>query len=222
MDKFEDEQRWRSGRRGSRGNGPSPVTEQEWRPQLGLPKSISKALLAGIFVLGIGTGVTVDSAINTNPRDLASRDAIDRNAPNADICQMYGASAMVLDNRVFVTFNPFAVHVTQADVKPGCVLRQSNVVEVLQRRNLLNRDEVETCKMGSNTWAYVGDLNKQPQLSCVYQSDDAQNEFLSDPKVGLGEDVYDDDKLMAARAAKKASLPSARNSNGNDMIKTRN
>ncbi len=28
----------------------------------------SKALLAGIFVLGIGVGVTVDSAINTNPR----------------------------------------------------------------------------------------------------------------------------------------------------------
>ncbi len=31
-------------------------------------KQFSKALLAGIFVLGIGVGVTVDSAINTNPR----------------------------------------------------------------------------------------------------------------------------------------------------------
>ena len=25
----------------------------------------------------------------------------------------------------------------------------------------------------------------------MYQSDDAQNEFLSNPKIGLGEDVYD-------------------------------
>ncbi len=31
-------------------------------------RQFSKALLAGIFVLGIGVGVTVDSAINTNPR----------------------------------------------------------------------------------------------------------------------------------------------------------
>ncbi|CAM9542188.1 unnamed protein product, partial [Discosporangium mesarthrocarpum] len=80
----------------------------------------------------------------------------------------------------------------QADTKPGCVLRQANVVEVLQRkRHLLTDQDVETCKMGSNTWAFVGDLNDQPQLSCVYQSDDAQNEFLSNPKYGLGEDVYD-------------------------------
>ncbi|CAB9517452.1 Protein of unknown function (DUF3172) (Partial), partial [Seminavis robusta] len=47
-----------------------------WR----LPESVSKSLLAGVFVLGIGLGVTVDSAINTNPKDLASRDAIDQAA----------------------------------------------------------------------------------------------------------------------------------------------
>ncbi len=34
----------------------------------GFQGQFSKALLAGIFVLGIGVGVTVDSAINTNPR----------------------------------------------------------------------------------------------------------------------------------------------------------
>ena len=44
--------------------------------------------------------------------------------------------------------------------------------------------QVNTCKNGMNTWAYVGDINDKPQLSCVYQSDDAQNEFLSNPKVG--------------------------------------
>ena len=39
--------------------------------------------------LGIGTGITIDSAINTNPKDLASRDAIDRNAPNPRLCTCY-------------------------------------------------------------------------------------------------------------------------------------
>lgn len=58
------------------------------------------------------------------------------------------------------------------------------MVEVLQeKRGLLTKEEVETCKSGMNTWGYVGDLNDHPQLSCVYQSDDAQNEFLSNPKV---------------------------------------
>lgn len=56
-----------------------------------------------------------------------------------------------------------------------------------------------------NTWAYVGDLSDRPQLSCVYKSEDAQNEFLSNPKLGIGEDVYDDDikREMAAGANTK-------------------
>lgn len=37
---------------------------------------VNRAVLAGVFVAGIGSGITIDSAINTNPRDLASRDAI--------------------------------------------------------------------------------------------------------------------------------------------------
>jgi hypothetical protein len=99
---------------------------------------------------------------------------------------------MVLDQRVFVTFNPFNVYVTQADAKPGCVLRPANVVPLLQQeRKLLTNDDVESCKNGFNTWAFIGDINNKPQLNCVFQSDDAQNEFLSNPKVGLGEDVYD-------------------------------
>lgn len=97
-----------------------------------------------------------------------------------------GSSAMVLDQRVFITFNPFNVYVTQADTKPGCVLRQSNVVNLLQKeRQLVSEEEMELCKISYNTWAYVGDLNNKPQLNCVYQSDDAQNEFLSNPKVCL-------------------------------------
>jgi len=34
---------------------------------------VNRAVLAGVFVAGIGSGITIDSAINTNPRDLASR-----------------------------------------------------------------------------------------------------------------------------------------------------
>ena len=75
-------------------NMPSPFGKSRG---LRLPSSLSKAVLAGVFLVGIGTGVTVDSAINTNPRDLASRDAIDQAAPNPNICASYGASAMAFD-----------------------------------------------------------------------------------------------------------------------------
>lgn len=173
---------------------------------------VNRAVIAGVFVAGIGTGITLDSAINTNPKDLASRDAIDRNAPNPKICSAYGSSAMVLDERVFVTFNPFNVYVTQADTKPGCVLRPSNVVSQLQKeRNLLTNDEIESCKNGYNTWGYVGDINNKPQLTCVFQSDDAQNEFLSNPKVGLGEDVYDNYKKTSA--TERANIADTNNAN---------
>lgn len=180
---------------------PSPFGRRAgWR----LPESVSKALLAGVFILGIGLGVTVDSAINTNPRDLASRDAVDQAAPNPKICATYGASAMAFDQRVFVSFNPFNVYVAQADVKPACVLRPSNVVPILKdTEHLLNDNEIRSCKANMNTWAFVGDLDAKPQLSCVYKSEDAQNEFLSNPKLGIGEDVYDDDIEKAMKSTGK-------------------
>merc|ERR1712179_186059 len=90
---------------------------------------------------------------------------------------------------------------SQADVKPACVLRESNVVPVLRAKGLINDDEVRSCKMNMNTWAFVGDLNDTPQLSCVYQSQDAQNEFLSNPKIGIGEDYLDDDRERLKSAA---------------------
>jgi len=60
--------------------------------------------------------------------------------------QRYGASTLVLDNRIFVSFNPFDVYVTQADVKPGCVLRAANVVQALQGRGLLTDEDVRASK----------------------------------------------------------------------------
>jgi len=85
---------------------------------------------------------TLPNRQTTIPQDLASRDAIDKNAPNPKFCQRYGASTLVLDHRIFVSFNPFSIYVTQADVKPGCVLRAANIVQVLQGRGLLTDDEV--------------------------------------------------------------------------------
>jgi hypothetical protein len=177
-------------------NIPSSFGQRDgWR----LPDAVSKALLAGVFVLGVGLGVTVDSAINTNPKDLASRDAVDQAAPNSKLCAEMGASAMAFDQRVFVSFNPFNVYVAQADVKPACVLRQANVVPILKDRKLINDKEVFACKANMNTWAFVGDLDDQPQLSCVYKSEDAQNEFLSNPKFGIGEDYLDDDRVKRVK-----------------------
>ena len=74
------------------------------------------------------------------------------------------------------------------------VLRPANVVPILRDKGLINDAEVRACKSNMNTWAFVGDLTDTPQLSCVYKSDDAQNEFLSDPRYGIGEDYLDDDR----------------------------
>ena len=93
-----------------------------------------------------------------------------------------------------MSFNPFNVYVAQADVKPACVLKTANIVPILRSRGLINDAEVRSCKSNMNTWAFVGNLDDTPQLSCVYKSEDAQNEFLSNPKYGIGEDVYDDDR----------------------------
>jgi Protein of unknown function (DUF3172) len=131
----------RRGRQDSGMNIPSSFGRREgWR----LPDAVSKALLAGVFVLGVGLGVTIDSQVNTNPKDLASRDAIDQAAPNPTLCAQMGASAMAFDQRVFVSFNPFNVYVSQADVKPACVLRDANVVPILRAKRLINDDEVRS------------------------------------------------------------------------------
>ena len=116
---------------------------------------------------------------------------------------------IIILQRVFVSFNPFNVYVSQADVKPACVLREANVVPVLRSKGLINDAEVRACKANMNTWAFVGDLNEQPQLSCVYKSQDAQNEFLSDPKLGIGEDYLDDDRERSTKKMVKGGLTEA-------------
>lgn len=58
-------------------------------------------------------------------------------------------------------------------------MRRENWRE-LEKRNLLTDAQVNQCKMRSNTFAYVGDINQKPEISCVYHSEDAENRFLKD------------------------------------------
>jgi len=34
------------------------------------------------------------------------------------------------------------------------------------------------CKRGMNTFAFVGDLDKSPEVSCVYHSEAAENQYV--------------------------------------------
>ncbi|CAM6095624.1 unnamed protein product [Calypogeia fissa] len=149
--------------------------------------SNNKYVLGGLFVLGVGAGIALDTVVNIEPSNVASREVIDRQTPNPDVCIANGMSAMVLDQRLFITFNPFNVYVSQAEVKPGCVLRQSNW-RVLESRGLVNSEEVRDCKRNFNTFGFVGDLRQAPEINCVYHSENAENQFLKDPsKAALGD-----------------------------------
>jgi hypothetical protein len=65
-------------------------------------------------------------------------------------------------------------------VKPGCVLRRSNW-SVLEKRDLLSKTQASDCLRNMNTFAFVGDLEQQPEVSCVYHSEEAENQFMKDP-----------------------------------------
>ena len=67
----------------------------------------------------------------------------------------------------------------------------------------------------------MGELNDKPQLSCVYQSEDAQNEFLSNPKLGIGEDVYDDDRAAMEASKNKATGKQVKNGMTEAQVKKR-
>ncbi|GAA6620920.1 DUF3172 domain-containing protein [Scytonema sp. NUACC26] len=139
------------------------------------------AILAGVFVLGIGIGIAFSSTATFTPANVASREFIDTKAPNPELCVQYGASAMVMDTRLFVTLNPFKVYVGQPSMRPGCVLRSSNWA-ILEQRKLVTGDQVRECKNRLNHFAYAGDLNSdKPDISCTYENNDAKNFFLNQP-----------------------------------------
>ena len=143
----------------------------------------SLALFGGIFVLGIGIGIAFSSTANLSPSNVATREVIDQRAPNPELCIQYGASAVVMDARLFMTLNPFNVYISQPTMRPGCVLRSNNW-SVLESKGLLKSDEVRDCKNRMNTFGYTGTLEGSPQIDCVYQNDAAKNLFLNQPGSG--------------------------------------
>jgi hypothetical protein len=54
----------------------------------------------------MAAGIAADTVINIEPNNVASREVIDRQTPNPDVCIANGFSAMVLDQRLFISFNP--------------------------------------------------------------------------------------------------------------------
>ncbi len=136
------------------------------------------AICAGIFILGIGVGIALGSGETVNSPNIASREVIDRSAPNAEICVQYGASAIVSDMRIFLSLNPFSVYVTQPTMRPGCILRKNNW-SILEQRRLISNEQVRECKNRMNTFGFTGNLDSSPEISCVYQNDSAGNIFLN-------------------------------------------
>jgi len=142
--------------------------------------STSLAILGGVFILGIGVGIGFSTAANTNPGNVASREVIDQSAPNPEVCVQFGASAMVMDTRLYVTLNPFNVYVSQPTMRPGCVLRSNNW-SILEQRKLVTSEQVRECKNRMNTFGFTGTLEGSPDIRCIYQNDSAQNFFLNQP-----------------------------------------
>lgn len=139
------------------------------------------AILGGVLVLGIGIGIAFSSTSTLSPSNVASREFIDTKAPNPELCVQLGASAMVMDARLFVTLNPFNVYVAQPSMRPGCVLRQNNW-SVLEQKKLITSDQVRECKNRLNTFGFTGNLDSEkPDIRCIYQNESAQNFFLSQP-----------------------------------------
>ncbi len=138
------------------------------------------AILGGVFILGIGVGIGFSSTATLDPSNVASREVIDRSAPNPEVCVQFGASAMVVDTRVYVTLNPFNVYVSQPAMRPGCVLRTNNW-SILEQRKLVTPEQVNECKRRMNTFGYTGSLDSGPDIRCIYQNDAAQNFFLNLP-----------------------------------------
>ena len=137
-------------------------------------------VLAGVFILGIGIGIAFSSTATLSPSNVASREFIDQSAPNPELCVQYGASAMVMDTRLFVSLNPFNVYVAQPSLRPGCVMRSNNW-SILEQRRLISSQQVRDCKNRMNTFAFTGDLGSSPEINCVYQNDSARNFYLNQP-----------------------------------------
>ena len=138
------------------------------------------AILASVFILGIVVGIAINFSNNSDLSGISSSIEIDQQAPNPQVCQQFGASAIVSDMRIYLTLNPFNVFVTQPIMTPGCVLRQNNW-SLLEKQNLVSNEQVRDCKRRMNTFGYTGVLEGKPKINCIYQNDSMGNLFLNNP-----------------------------------------
>jgi hypothetical protein len=136
--------------------------------------------MGAIFVLGVVVGIGLSSGSSFTPENVASREVIDRSAPDAELCVQFGASAIVTDMRLFLTLNPFSVYITQPVMQPGCVLRRNNWA-ILEQQRLVTSQQVNDCKNRMNTFGYTGTLKEKPSINCIYQNNAAGNLFLNQP-----------------------------------------
>jgi Protein of unknown function (DUF3172) len=160
--------------------------KNDGRPPAAKPSllnSTTLSILGGVLVLGIGIGVAFSKTANFSPENVASTQFIDQSAPNPEFCVQYGASAIAFDTRVFVTFNPFNVFVSQPMMQPGCVMRISNI-SILEQRKLVTSEQMRECRQRMNTFGYTGNLDGSPQVNCIYQSNADKNRFLNQPGTG--------------------------------------
>lgn len=143
------------------------------------PLDVAKiAILASVFILGVVVGIALNFSNNSNLDSVDSRFEIDQQAPNAQLCQQFGASAIVSDMRIYLTLNPFNVFVTQPIMEPGCVLRQNNW-SLLEKQDLVTNEQVRDCKRRMNTFGFTGVLEGKPKINCIYQNDSMGNLFLN-------------------------------------------
>lgn len=155
---------------------PSPEPSSAQSSVRGFLNYTSLAIFGAIFIIGILVGITFSSGSNVNPGSINTRIEIDRQVPDAEICQSFGASAIVTDMRVFLTLNPFGVFINQPVMRPGCVLRQSNW-SILEQKKAVNSEEIRDCKRRMNTFGFTGSLDSSPKIDCIYQNDAAGNLF---------------------------------------------
>ena len=113
-DEDEEEEEWEEeqGRGGGGGRGPPPPAG--WLDAFNSRGgSVTAALVAGAFAVGIGAGVAFDTVVTLDRDNVASNVMFDRSLPNADACAAFGASAVVFDQRIFLSFNP-CVHTLES------------------------------------------------------------------------------------------------------------
>ncbi|MGB3493118.1 MAG: DUF3172 domain-containing protein [Elainellaceae cyanobacterium] len=164
------------------GGGSSGGSKSSGRSLL---SSATLAILGAVLIVGIGLGAFFGSSANFSDESVASRVVIEESVANPEMCAQYGAGAIAVDLRAFVTLSPFKVFISQPLMQPGCVLRSNNWA-VLESRGLLDSQQARECKNRMNTFGFIGDIDESssdPKIDCVYENDSARNLFL---KTGAG------------------------------------